>query len=107
MELLSAIKVVIISGKVVAVGDFFSVRLKIVLLDDLPVGFDDGPYAAEMVLDEEVWLEDEDAVIQFFPDEESEGSGVLTSSSFPSREESLSETLVGCPTVFRRGQWMV
>jgi len=46
LELLSAIKVVIISGKVVAVGDFFSVRLKIVLLDDLPVGFDDSPDTA-------------------------------------------------------------
>lgn len=80
-----------------------------------------------MVLDEEPGLEDEATVTQFFPDdstfgecnafedecavvvvdEESEGSGVLTSSSFPSREESLSETLVGCPTVFRKGQWMV
>jgi hypothetical protein len=32
-----------------------------------------------MVLDEEAWLEDEDAIIQFFPDEESEGSDVLIS----------------------------
>ena len=87
--------------------DFFTVWLIIVLLENLPVSFDNISYAAEMVLDEEVWLEDEDAVIQFFPDEESEGSSVLISSSFPSREESLSETLVGCPTVFRRGQWMV
>ena len=111
----------------VAIGDFFTVGLIIILLEDFSVSFDNSSYAAEMVLDEEVGLEDEDAVIQFFPDdpsfgegrafedecavvvvdEESEGSGVLTSSSFPSREESLSETLVGCPTVFRRGQWMV
>ncbi len=63
----------------VAVGDFFSVRLKIVLLKDLSVSFDDSPYASEMVLDEEAWLEDEDAIIQFFPDEESEGSDVLIS----------------------------
>jgi len=79
LELLSAIKVIIISGKVVAVGDFFSVGLKIVLLEDLPVSFDDRPYAAEMVLDEEAWLEGEATVTQFFPDEESEGSGVLIS----------------------------
>ena len=36
-----------------------------------------------MVLDEEVWLEDEDAVIQFFPDEESEGSSVPVRMSAP------------------------
>ena len=59
--------------------DFFTVWLIIVLLENLPVSFDNISYAAEMVLDEEVWLEDEDAVIQFFPDEESEGSDVLIS----------------------------
>ena len=72
-----------------------------VLLEDLPVSFDDGPYAAEMVLDEEAWLEGEATVTQFFPDdstfgecnafedecavvvvdEESEGSGVDIASS--------------------------
>jgi hypothetical protein len=73
LELLSAIKVVIISGKVVAIGDFFSVWLEIILLEDLPVSFDDGPYAAEMVLDEEVRLEGEATVTQFFPDDSTFG----------------------------------
>jgi hypothetical protein len=84
LELLSAIKVIIFSGSMTVGKDFFTVWLIIVLLENLPVGFDDSPDASEMVLDEEAWLEGEATVTQFFPDEESEGSSVLISSSFPS-----------------------
>jgi len=57
LELLSAIKVIIFSGSMTVGKDFFSIRLIIILLEDFSVSFDNSPYAAEMVLDEEVGLE--------------------------------------------------
>ena len=36
--------------------DFFSIRLKIILLEDLPVSLDDSPDTAQMVLDEEAFF---------------------------------------------------
>ena len=50
MQLLSAIKVVIFSGSKSIGDDFFSVRLIIILLEDLPIGLYYSPDTAEMVL---------------------------------------------------------